>query len=295
MFKRLKADFPHLLIYCRRGPTHGPDAFAAQWLSVYPTKSKPDVSPVLIDDAHVVAPGCGITKSSMLRPAHNLQPVALLDHGLIRKDERTRETSRLAQLDPLLLSCLCVPRMADNKKFSLRVAAGGPGEWLVEPSVRLAVVILLLQVSRASSGRADMQERSPLSTPQLIKHSSLTLHFQSKECLPSPEVEKTAVTAVWGAPSQKRESEEGESSIEGALARDTRLMKHNKPILLAGDPEDYVAELEELVMMLVFGKHGGKLWRQTRKGAAPVESFRGPRKVLQIFEEGLYCILSLCC
>ena len=122
----------------------------------------------------------------------------------------------------------------------------------MEPSVRLAVVILLLQVSRASSGRADMQERSPLSTPQLIKHSSLTLHFQSKECLPSPEVEKTAVTAVWGAPSQKRESEEGESSIEGALARDTRLMKHNKPILLAGDPEDYVAELEELVMMLVF-------------------------------------------
>ena len=101
VFKRLKADFPHLMIYCRRGPTHGPDAFAAQWLSVYPTKSKPDVSPVLIDDAHVVAPGCGITKSSMLRPAHNLQPVAFLDHGLIRKDERTRETSRLAQLDSL--------------------------------------------------------------------------------------------------------------------------------------------------------------------------------------------------
>ena len=257
VLKRLKVSFPHLLIYCRRGPTHGPDAFAAQWLSVYPIKSKSNVSPVLIDDAHVAAPGCGITKSSMLRPSHKLQPVALLDHSLARKDDRTSESSRLAQIDPFLLSCLGVPRMADNKKFTLRVAAGGPGELLVEPSVRLAVVLLLLQVSRATSGRSDRHEKTPLLTPQLIKHNTLTLHFQSKDCLPSAEVEKTAVSAVWGAPSQRRENEEGESSIEGALALDPRLMKHNKPMLLAGDPEDYVAELEELVITLVFGKHTG--------------------------------------
>ena len=121
-----------------------------------------------------------------------------------------------------------------QQEVPLRVAAGGPGEG-VEPSVRLAVVLLLLQVSRATLGALTARQE-PLSSPQLIKHSTLTLHLQSKDCLPSAEVEKTAVSAVWGAPTQKRESEEGESSIEGALALDARVMKHNKPILLAGDP-----------------------------------------------------------
>ena len=134
--KRLKSEFPHLLVYCRRGPTFGPDAFDAQWLSAYPSKSKADLSPVLIDDTHVVAPGCGITKSSMLRSAHKLQPVALLDHSRQegrshQRDQSTRTARPLPSVVPV------VPRTADNKKFSLRVAAGGPGEVLVEPSVRL--------------------------------------------------------------------------------------------------------------------------------------------------------------
>ena len=47
------------------------------------------------------------------------------------------------------------------------------------------------------------------------------------------------------------------------------VMRHNKPLLIAGDPEEYAAELEELVLCHVFGRHssgglGGASERPTR-------------------------------
>ena len=126
---------------------------------------------------------------------------------------------------------------------------------LIEASVRLAVVVQLLQVFKEASGRAE--RRQPLGSPQLIKYSSLTLHFQSAH-LPSAEVEKTATAAVWGAPQQKRatQGEEGERTVAAGLDS-CGVMRHAKPLLIAGDPEEYAAELEELVLSLVYGRYGG--------------------------------------
>ena len=95
-----------------------------------------------------------------------------------------------------------------------------------------------------------------MNSPQLLKFSSLTLHFQSLH-LPSSEVEKTSTAAVWGSPQQKQPSqgEDGESTI--AMGLNSCVMRHNKPLLIAGDPDEYAAELEELVLSHVYGRHNG--------------------------------------
>lgn len=255
--QRLQHRYPHLALYCRRGPTFGPDAFHARWLPAFSRKGEEAAAParpVLVDDAHSSAPGCGIPRSAMLRPQHRLQPAALLDHAVMRREDRAEETSRLAALDPFLASCLQVPRTSDGRHFTLKVATSGAGEMLLASSVRLGVVVQLLQVFKEASGRGE--RRGPMASPQLIKYSSLKLHFQSPH-LPSAEVEKTATSAVWGSPSQRRapQGEEGESTLAAGLG--AFVMKHAKPLLVTGEPEEYAAELEELVLTLVYGRHGG--------------------------------------
>ena len=57
--------------------------------------------------------------------------------------------------------------------------------------------------------------------------------------------------AVWGAPSQRVEPEDGQIDLDSD--EEEIVYDHRKPLLLTGDPEAYVAELEDLVLALVFG------------------------------------------
>ena len=180
--QRLQQKFPNLVVFCRHGPTFGPDAFHARWLPTFSKKGDAPAQPLLVDDAHC---GSGLRHLSQLHAAAQAQAAASGRAG--PRFDPAGGSHRGDQplwrlLDPFLASCLRVARVGDNKQFTLKVATSGAGDVLIEASVRLAVVVQLLQVFKEASGRAE--RRQPLASPQLIKYSSLTLHFQSRRTCP---------------------------------------------------------------------------------------------------------------
>ncbi len=260
----LRRDVPMLQIICRKGPTARPDAHPSRWCSAYACldgRGNDDsvVLPVFINDMHTAAPGCGIPKSSLLRPAHCVQPIALLDHVIAPFYTQTHIEAaprRLADLDTKSLKTLRISRLTDAD-FSLRVAARGRGKLLRDSSLRLKIVILLLTLVRTSRNAHHVENQSIPKAPQILFFDTLHLVFSSPHIVaskavntevstsPSGEiVEKCTVFAVWGATSQRHSEADELSSLD-----------HPKPLLVAGSAESYVAELEELVLSMVFGHH----------------------------------------
>jgi len=209
---------------------------------------------VLIDDvvlqAQQVNTGSGVSKGSMLRPKHCLQPLALLDHSSGPTDRDfsialfgPNEAFRLAQIDALLLHVLDIPKTSDSKRFKLNTAIGGKPEPMIEASQRLEAVLLLLQSLRgtntmsnsSSSSASSSRDRLISHAPPLVKHTSITLHFTAPNMV---QAERIPCNAVWGV------------AAAGGVGG-------GKPLLLAGDPEDYNAELEELVTALLGMSSGG--------------------------------------
>ena len=109
--RRLKQQFPKLAVYCRRGPTSRQMPFPRAGFLCF-QRMKRFLRGPFWWTMFIAAPGCGISRSSMLRPVHKLQPIALLSHSLMRREEQTHETGRLATLDPFLASCIKCPARA---------------------------------------------------------------------------------------------------------------------------------------------------------------------------------------
>ena len=222
---------PGLSVFCRRGPGFSPQAYPARWLLIDAAASAQTqpmpVLPVLTDDEAVSGRRNGVSKAAMLMPSHAYQPLGMLDHALIR--ERDSETTRLAEREKVVLAVLGIPQTSAADQFSLKTTVSGKGEPLLGPSKRLEIVVLLLSMLKAGAGNFD-GSLGAMQMPALTRYQSIALVFKTPRMA---EPERRSVFAVWGA---------------GASAASP-----TRALFIAASPEDYAAELEGLVLALVYG------------------------------------------
>ena len=239
MFICVEKRFPTLQIYCKKGPNFGHNVFPARYLDIFPRSSsdttKLRVRPVLIDDGgdRMTTSGSGITRSSLLKVEHKLQPVTMLSSSVTDKSNST-----LVDIDNKLLQILEIPRTSDTKAFVLKVATTGSPVRLTESSQLLEIVILLCQLLIDGSNNVDnavaTRANSTPPVPNIVKHGSINIHFKA------PTMVETAMKpsyCVWGAPEKNKTSDDSVSK--------------SKVIYISGNADDYGTELEELVYSYV--------------------------------------------
>jgi len=172
-----------LQIYCRKGPNFGHNVFPARYLSLFPLHvtdiNNTRVRPVLIDDGgdRMTTSGSGITRSSLLKVDHKLQPIMMLSSSVTDKSNST-----LVEIDNKLLQILQIPRTSDTKAFILKVATTGNPVRLTESNQLLEIVILLCQLLIEGSNNADgatVRLNNPPPTPNIVKHGSINIHFKA--------------------------------------------------------------------------------------------------------------------
>ena len=177
--------------------------------------------------------GSGITRSSLLKVEHKLQPVTMLSSSVTDKSNST-----LVDIDNKLLQILEIPRTSDTKAFVLKVATTGSPVRLTESSQLLEIVILLCQLLIDGSNNVDnavaTRANSTPPVPNIVKHGSINIHFKA------PTMVETAMKpsyCVWGAPEKNKTSDDSVSK--------------SKVIYISGNADDYGTELEELVYSYV--------------------------------------------
>jgi hypothetical protein len=244
--KDLQRSLPDLYVYCSRGPS-GPTAYESRWLPVWPkegTSASSLVRPVLLDDLYSPPRGCGISRSSLLTRDHKLQPLGIFDHcnnrhlsGSVGPGSRDF-FSKLSRIDSVILKVIDISCISDRKHFSLVSKTNGKAEEITGSTDRLQVVLLLLRVLLHHSAR-----EAP-AIPPVFKHESLSIIFKSPEYRNGKTeglslVNTYPVYAIRG----------GAVPVAGAALSGERSSKPPtvQSILLAGSPQDYAAELEEIV------------------------------------------------
>ena len=188
---------------------------------------------MLIDDGgdRMTTSGSGITRSSLLKVEHRLQPVAMLSSSVTDKANST-----LVDIDNKLLQILQIPRTSDTKAFVLKVATTGSPVRLTESNQLLEIVILLCQLLIDGSNNVDnavaVRCNNIPPVPNIVKHGSINIHFKA------PTMVETAMKpsyCVWGAPEKDKTDSTSKSKV----------------IYISGSADDYGTELEELVYSYV--------------------------------------------
>ena len=240
---------PDLHVYCTRGPGVGPTAFESRWLPVWPPEEGDEsavIRPVLVDDLYAPPKGCGVSKSSLLRSEHRMQPLGLFDHGAIRPlANNTSSSSRdlltkLAKIDNILLQFLDISSILDRKYFSLLSKTTGPGIEISGGAERLQVVLHLLRVLSNDNSQVP-------AAPPMVKHDSLSIILKIPEYKGGKTVGVSAthtfpVYAIRGPPVR---ASQGTQSTPGNVP--VHAPSTLQSILLAGSSHDYTSELEEIV------------------------------------------------
>ena len=233
--RALQAALPRLHIYCRKGLELYPDVFRSQWLPAYRSLGTTTIpTPVLIDDVNSTNKS-GHNCGSMLLPKHGFQPIAVLNHCALNPAcafLAPAELTRLVHIDSILLQVLDIPRTSEAKQFSLKVSVRGQPKLLYEPTQRLQAVALLLQMLQNQfHSISDRKITANLwSAPKLVKYNSLQLKFTTPKTVSTADdsIGNIVVNAIWGPVS------------EG-----------DRPLFVAGDADDYAAEIEGLVLSAI--------------------------------------------
>jgi hypothetical protein len=138
---------------------------------------------------------------------------------------------------PQLLPRIGLPSISDNKLFSLRTRTNGEPKFLEEATCRLKIVILLLcsfhsvRPTIASSTKGiDF-----IASLKLFRYDNIELLFKTPK-LSEPEI--LSKNAVWGPP--KLVAEDEKQTYSGS-------------ILLTKSVDDYIADLEELIVVYISG------------------------------------------
>ena len=271
--RHLIQSVPHMYVYCKGGPGIGPDAFPPRWVPLWLNgvrdRSKwkagaavasnlPHVTPVLLDDVKHPPQGCGLYRSSLLRPDHALQPLGMFDHALqdsvINDGLGKYHLQQLVTSDRDILKILKLPMVTDKKYFALGTRVKGDKLTISGVSSRLAVIFLLLNELKPiaqSPCRRDPthNNRMLLFMPAVFKYESLTLSFKyptfdNNGDHSGFETVNLPAYAIRGA----KEAPTATQDNLGALTS-TPIQS----ILLAGTAADYIPELEDIVLTHLYG------------------------------------------
>lgn len=191
---------------------------------------------MVIDDITRSKPvGCGYAKSSVLLPTHKFHPILLLnsfsskDLALVNPED--------CEILPQLLPRIGLPSISDNKLFNLRTKTNGEPRFLEGATSRFKIVLLLLCnfhsicPAIASNGKSlDL-----IVSLKLFRYGNIELLFKTPKL---SESELLSKNAVWGPPKLVAENEK---------------QTYSGCILLTKAADDYIADLEELVVTYLSG------------------------------------------
>eukprot|EP00602_Paraphysomonas_sp_CaronLab_P013756 CAMPEP_0185040830 /NCGR_PEP_ID=MMETSP1103-20130426/39380_1 /TAXON_ID=36769 /ORGANISM="Paraphysomonas bandaiensis, Strain Caron Lab Isolate" /LENGTH=811 /DNA_ID=CAMNT_0027580289 /DNA_START=320 /DNA_END=2755 /DNA_ORIENTATION=- len=240
-------NVPNLCVYCLKGPGFSLTAFPARWIMLWKENDVSEkVHPVLLDDANRVPTGCGVLRSSLLNPEHSLQPIGMLDHSCRRRPltpspiAEKEELKTLSEIDSQLLEILQIPRISDNKYFSLTSSIHGKQVTIAGGQQRLRIVYLLLILCTQSEERCT--ELPP--TPPMYKHESISLVFKTPENIDGDLVGRAKSTsipayAIWGKLVKVDNVDD---------TKDSKCNNMQRAIIICGTPSDYTSDLEDLIL-----------------------------------------------
>ena len=203
-----------LTVYCGAGP----GALTASWRDIGGGGAEGEgagVRPVINDDAD---------KASMMQKEHGFQFCGTFDHvapsskGGAAAD--TEFAATLFAMDKQIIAKLRIPTLS-SPDFSVRVQTRGEGEALVEAKARLSYVLELLREWCRNAGLPAVEE-SLLAVKDVKRFKQIVKTFS----VPGAKPIKSSVWAVW---------------------------RRSGAVLLCGDGEDYVAELQAEVYQRIGG------------------------------------------
>eukprot|EP00929_Paragymnodinium_shiwhaense_P058034 TRINITY_DN29073_c0_g1_i1.p1 TRINITY_DN29073_c0_g1~~TRINITY_DN29073_c0_g1_i1.p1 ORF type:complete len:2453 (+),score=733.32 TRINITY_DN29073_c0_g1_i1:150-7508(+) len=211
----MKQKMPDLKIFLKDGPGLGKDRFPARWISAFEFT---EVTPVLNDSA---------AKAAMLTPAQGMQMLGVLDHAASKSDKQ----KLLADRDNVLLDTLKIKRLSD-KDFNLETKVEGERKMLMDVTERLQVIMKLLWLAAGrgkKEGDEDMSEEAAADAkpPGLHLYKCGSISRQLMVAGGGKPAAGSEAFAVWG-----------DDEDDGVLS-----------VLVAGEPDDYIAELEELLAL----------------------------------------------
>jgi hypothetical protein len=163
-----------------------------------------DVRPVVNDDAE---------KAGMLEKEHGFQFAGMYDHSAPGRSEPAGGiASTLHAMDKQIIAKLHIPFLSSSD-FSVRIQTRGEGEALEDVQVRLSYVLSLLKEWCTSVGLSAMVDSLVFEVKSVKRFKQIVKTFT----VPGTAPIKSSVWAVW---------------------------RRSGAVLLCGDAEDYVAELQ---------------------------------------------------
>eukprot|EP00797_Seminavis_robusta_P006927 Sro146_g067520.2 (654) ;mRNA; f:42256-44217 len=191
-----------------------------------------------------------------------VQLLGVLDH--VENERDCPNASLLAEIDKQIIEHFGIWRLSD-KRFTAKTRAKGPGRVVANASSRLQLVCALLKslvMEHSSGGAASQEDRmndgnsflsSTYEPPLMIRHESLSREFQGPG-MQSPS--STPLYAVFG--------------------RAPKITK-SRCILVCGDADDYLLELEDLIAQHVGARAGSafvqsKPWRAAARLLSHLEN-----------------------
>ena len=166
----------------------------------------------------------------MLHPSKHLYQPTLLLTPLVGKELASFTSSHMDSFqfaNEVLIRVLTIPRISDDSYFTLKVKILGKKVVFDAQSVRLKVLILLLKA--LEENKTGVSVTVPTQFPSIQKCHQIELYFKTPKMNVSEVIVKNA---IWAPPDKTTQE---------------------KSIMISGDARDYVADLEELILVEVFG------------------------------------------
>jgi hypothetical protein len=282
--------FLEFSVYCKRGNGLENSNLPGEWVILWSQTLPPtNVRPILIDDEHHGAKGCGVLRSSLLKKEHQFEPLAILDHCLHRQ-----HSSHLLEVESFLRTVLDLPSISDSKYFSLSARSGGVQESLVEATERFQVIIALLLFLDFQN--VQVAKKVPMSLSPILKCSSLSLlfrypKFEDKKMIGLKDSSSIPVYAIRGAPMPLKSS-----SILSSTADDhsnTSHLQKVQSLLITGTPHDYVPELEELILLIAYGTQRPVISSNVRKALSLLNHLESGSEFVKYFDRHFQDLLTL--